>query len=135
MGSVVIAGMDIDTGNAFSAKHVAVARVVLERQLQFEAISTQLCDCASFEAGHLRVVPSIAHDEQIPPQLVVGEPGKRLRHHPKGATGKEDDLERRVEEPQQMSYVLDQRILTASIEERVPVVAVPLDEVLPSGGV
>ena len=42
--SVVVAGVDVDTGDALAVEHVDVAAVVLEGEAEVEAVGPQLAD-------------------------------------------------------------------------------------------
>ena len=47
--SVVVAGVDVDAGDALGVEHVDVAAVVLERQAQVEAVAAQVVDGLALE--------------------------------------------------------------------------------------
>src|SRR5439155_13154075 len=71
---VEIAGVDVQAGHAFGPEHLQVTAVVLERQVQVEAIAAEVGDRPPLELPVGRVVPEVPHDEQVPAQLVARDP-------------------------------------------------------------
>jgi hypothetical protein len=127
--------MDVDARDSLSAEHVPIARVVLEGELKIKSVLAKVFDRASFESRDLRVVASIAHDEQVPAKRVVRQPRESLRHHSQRSPGQQDDTEGGLEQTEQVRDILDQWVLAACIEERIPVPPLPLEKVLPAGRV
>src|SRR5262249_41905401 len=75
--SVVVAGVEVDAGNALGPEHLDVAAVVLDREAEVVAVPAELLDREALEvARHLVVAPG-PHHEHVPPDLVPLEP--RLR--------------------------------------------------------
>src|SRR5687768_955429 len=97
-GLVVIARMDVDAGDALGAEHLEVASVVFEGELESEAKAAQVVDGALLELAGSGVVAVVAHDEQVPPELVALQPGQGLGLDPGRAAGEQDDAEVAVEQ-------------------------------------
>src|SRR5216683_3122877 len=133
--SVEVAGVDVDARDALVAEHLQVTAIVLERQPQGEAVGPQLRDRPTFELPGPRVVAGLAHDEHVPPQLVAPEPGEGLGLDPYRPPGEQHHPQRRVEQLEQPGHLLDQRVLAARVEERVPRPPARLDVVLAAGRV
>src|SRR6478609_5490439 len=95
--SVVVAGVDVDAGDARRAEHVDVAAVVLERQLRLESCSAQLVHGPPLELAGVVVVAVVPHDEEVPAQVVALEPTQRVVAHPERAGREEDDVQQWVE--------------------------------------
>ena len=118
---LVVAGVDVDAGDAGRHVHGVVGRIVLEGQAQVEAVRPEVLHHRLLELGDLRVVAARAHDEQIPAQPVALQPGQRLGLDTVGAPGEQDDGERGVEQLEQPGDLLDHGVVAAGLEEGCPV--------------
>src|SRR3954454_8581679 len=72
--SVVVPRVDVDARDAFGAEHLDVAPVVLDRQLEAEAVAAQVPHRGLLEVAGVVVVAPRPHHEEIPPDLVPPEP-------------------------------------------------------------
>jgi cytochrome P450 len=129
-GSLVVAGVDVDAGNALGVEHGEVVGIVLEGQTEVEAEGPEFVDGVALEPGHLGVVTAGPHDQEIPPQPVPLQPGQCLRLYPDRPAGQEDHLEAGVEQFEHPHHFADDRVIAAGVEKGVPVAPAPLDEVL-----
>ena len=100
-----------------------------------EAELPELGDRGTFEARRLGVVAPVAHHEHVPPQPVVRQPGQRLGLDPQGTPREQHDAQRGIEELEKAGDLPDEGVVTAGIEEGVPVATPPFQEVLAPGGV
>src|SRR5215471_12117988 len=132
--SVVVARVDVDAGDALGVEHGHVAAVVLERQAQVEAVAAQVLDRLPLEAAGRGVVAPLPHDQQVPPQAVALEPGQRLGPDPQRPGREQHDPVAGVEDLQQPGHLVDQRVVAARLEERLPVPPGVLEEMLAGGG-
>src|SRR4051794_3720671 len=132
---LVVAGVDVDAGHALSVEHVVVASIVLERQLQVEPERPQLRHRALLEVARRLVVAVVAHDQQIPAQLVAEQPTQRLGLHADRAGRQQDDPQPGIEHVEQPSHLVDHEIVAAGLEERLPVAERTLEVVLAPGRV
>src|SRR5216683_4932779 len=78
-GSVVVPGVDVDAGHPLRPEHLEVSAVVLEGQPELESVAAELVDRFPLEVPGRRVVAVIAHDQQVPAEVVAVQPGERLR--------------------------------------------------------
>src|SRR5207248_2562938 len=97
-GSVVVARVDVDTRDAFGAEHLEVPAVVLEGEAEVEAIVAEVAHGVALELPGHGVVAEVAHDQQVPAQVVALEPGERLGLYPQGPAGQQNHGELVVEE-------------------------------------
>src|SRR5690348_2072940 len=72
-GSVVVAGVEIDAGDALGAEHLDVAAVVLDREPEIEPVAPQVPHRRLLEVARIVVVAPRAHDEQVPSDLVAAQ--------------------------------------------------------------
>ena len=75
---LVVAGVDVDAGDAHGVEHGEIVGVVLEGEAQVESEVAQLVHRVALVPGHLGVVAPCPHHQQVPPQVVALEPGQRL---------------------------------------------------------
>ena len=80
-------------------------------------------------AGELVVAPR-PHDEEVPADLVAPQPRLGQVVDPVRPGGEQDDLQLRVEQVEDRAHLFDDRVLTARVEERAPVLARRLEVVL-----
>src|SRR5205807_5236821 len=132
---VVVARVDIEARDALLAEHLQVTAVVLEGELQVEAVAAQLLHRPALELLGGRVVAVVPHDQHVPAQLVALQPGQGVGLDPQGAPGEQDPAQGRVQELEQAGHLLDQGVVAAGVEERGPVPPARLDEVLAAGRV
>src|SRR6185437_13926642 len=118
--SVVVAAVEVDAGNALGAEHGHVPTVVLDGEAQLEAVVPQVPHRGLLEvAGHLVVAPR-PHQEEVPPDAVPAQPGLGEVVHPFGPGGEQHDAQVGVEEVEEHLDLLDDRVVAARLEERVP---------------
>ena len=84
-------------------------------------VGPQLADGAPLELPGGGVVAAVAHDQQVPAQLVALQPGQGLGLDPQRPAGEQDDRAGRVEQLQQPGHLVDERVVAARLEEGVPV--------------
>ncbi len=133
--SVVVAGVDVDAGDALGMEHGEVVGVVLEGQSEVESVDPKFVHAVPLEPGHLGVVAPGPHDQEVPTQAVPFQPGQRLGLHPHGPAGEQDHLQPRIEQLEHTGQLADDRVVAAGVEERLPVAPPSLDEVLAAHGV
>src|SRR6266511_3910974 len=133
--SVVVAGMEVDAGDAFGAEHRDVPAVVLDRESQVEAVATEVGHGQLLEFSRQLVVTPGSHDEHVPPDLVAMEPGLGEVMDALRPRREQHDRQRRVEEVEQHPDLLDDGIVATRVEERAPVPHRRFQVVLPARGV
>src|SRR6266540_2857591 len=133
--SVVVAGMEVDAGDAFGAEHRDVPAVVLDRESQVEAVATEVGHGQLLEIPRHLVVTPGSHDEHVPADLVAMEPGLGEVMDTLRPRREQHDRQRRVEEVEQHPDLLDDGIVATRVEERAPVPHRRFQVVLPASGV
>src|SRR6266852_2929904 len=69
--SVVVAGVDVDAGHPFRPEHLKVSAVVLEGQPKLDSVAAEFVDRFPLEIPGRRIVAVIAHDQQVPAEVVA----------------------------------------------------------------
>jgi hypothetical protein len=122
--------VQIDAGDSLCTEHVTVPRVILEREANFQPASPKLVYRDALEPVDLRIVLDVSHDQEVPPDPIAREPSESLRLDAYGTSAEKHDPKARVEQLEETAYLVDQRIVTARIEESMPVAPPPFDVVL-----
>src|SRR4051812_226686 len=127
--------VDVHAGDALAVEHRDVATVVLEREPRIEVVGAELLDAAPLELRGRLVVAVVAHDQQVPTQLVALEPRDGDLLHADRPAGQQHDREPIVEQFEQPPDFGDERVIPTRVEEGVPVAAAAFEVVLTTGGV
>jgi hypothetical protein len=101
-------------------KHLDVARVVLESQVELKAKLAKLPDGTALESLSGGVIASISQNQQIPPQVVLVEPSCSGIGQASRTTGKHDNRRILSNQGQKLGVIVKQRVFDTCIKEFLP---------------
>ncbi len=90
--------MNVDTGHALTDVHGVILGIIVEGQLHVKTSFAQFAKNVTFKGIDTRIVPVLAHDQQIPADPEALEPRRCLFLDSAWTTRDQHDEERGVKE-------------------------------------
>jgi hypothetical protein len=129
-GLGVVAGVDVDAGDAFGVEHGLIAGVVFYGHEGRESIGPEFGNGVLLEFDGVGKIAVFAHDQQVPTHAMFFEPLQRFTGHTLRACRAQHNAHGWVEQVTHVGDLFNQGVLAAHLKKQMPVASPSADQVL-----